>query len=172
MTASIEGKARASGPEVVTPQPRAHSYKEAPVIAEWQHQLRIYLAEEVAGLARTEFGGSALEPLAKVLSAHRATLVSQLDAFESYLAEAEKNGPDAYPLYKWTKETVEHPAKRRKHMLAFALRVGGQEVYSKETADTLERALQPFVDGVLVTRVSRHDTNPANNLPIPAEYRS
>jgi hypothetical protein len=32
--------------------------------------------------------------------------------------------------------------------------------------------LKPLVGGGLVERVSRHDTNPADNLAVPAEYRS
>jgi hypothetical protein len=140
--------------------------------AEWQHQLRIYLTEELAGLARTECGAPVLRPLTDILDEHHATLVCQLDAFEDYVAEAEREGPEKYPLYRWTKATVEDPAKRQKHMKAFALRVSGQEVYPQETADALEAALRPLVGGGLVARMSRHDTNPAGNLAVPAEYRS
>jgi hypothetical protein len=99
--------------------------------------------------------------------------VSQLAAFEAYVVEAEREGPEGYPLYRWTKATLQDPAKRVKHMKAFALHVAGQEVYYPEgTADALEAALQPLLGGGLVSRLSRHDTNPANNPPIPAEYRS
>lgn len=140
--------------------------------AEWQYQLRVYLPEELADVARTDREAAALRPLTDVLNEHRATLVSQLDAFQDYVAEAEKEGPEKYALYKWTKATVEDAAKRLKHMKAFALRVSGQEVYPKETADALEAALRPLVGGGLIERMSRHDTNPANNLAVPAEYRS
>ena len=140
--------------------------------AEWQHQLRIYLPDELADVARTDREAPALQPLADTLKEHHATLVSQLDAFESYVAEAEREGPENFPLYRWTKATVEDPAKRLKHKKAFALRVSGQEVYAKETADAIEAALRPLVGGGLVERMSRHDTNPANNPAVPAEYRS
>lgn len=83
---------------------------------EWQHQLRIYLPEEVAKIARTDAKAPALKRLTDVLAAHRATLVNQLDAFEAYVAEAEREGLDKYPLYKWTKATLEDPAKRLKHI--------------------------------------------------------
>jgi hypothetical protein len=139
---------------------------------EWQHQLRLYLPEALADVARADPGAPALRPLAEVLGAHRATLVSQLDAFEAYVAEAEREGPEGYPLYRWTKATLQDPAKRLKHMKAFALHVSGQEVYPEETADALEAALQPLLGGGLVERLSRHDTNPANNPAIPAEHRS
>ncbi|MBV8912322.1 MAG: hypothetical protein JOZ05_04675 [Acetobacteraceae bacterium] len=138
----------------------------------WQYQLRVYLNEDMAETARHDLGNPALRPLAAVLDRHAACLASQLDAFEAYVAEAEREGPDTYPLYKWTKATLEDPEKRRKHLKAFALRVGGKEVYPREQADALEADLRPLVGGDLVTRLSRHDTNPANNLPVPAEYRS
>jgi hypothetical protein len=140
--------------------------------ADWQYQLRLYLPEEFAGVARADRGAPMLRPLTAVLDAHGATLVNQLDAFEAYVAEAEREGPDRYPLYRWTKATVEDPAKRRKHMKAFALHVSGREVYPKETADALEAALLPLVGHGLVERLSRHDTDPANNLAVPAPYRS
>lgn len=139
---------------------------------QWQHQLRVYLGDKLAEVARSDRESAALKPLTDVLNKHQATLVSQFDAFESYVAEAEKNGPEGFPLYKWTKATVDDPVKRAKHIKTFALHVSGSEVYAKEAADALEADLQPLVGGELVTRMSRHDTNPANNLQVPAEYRS
>ena len=137
----------------------------------WQHQLRIYLSDELARVARSDRDDPALKPLTDGLNKHRATLVSQLDAFESYVEEAERNGPENFPLYKWTKATVEDPAKRATHARAFALRVSGNEVYAKEAADALEADLQPLGGGELVMRMTKHDTNPANNLQVPPEYR-
>ncbi|MFC7476763.1 hypothetical protein ACFQS7_20515 [Dankookia sp. GCM10030260] len=127
---------------------------------DWHHQLRLYLPEALAE--------APVPPaLAAILAAHDATMVSQLAAFEAYLATA---APDD-PLYRWTAATLADPARRRKHAQAFALRIGGQEVYAGPVADALEAALRPLVGGV-IARLSRHDTNPANNLPIPAEYRA
>jgi hypothetical protein len=140
--------------------------------AEWQYQIRIYLPEELAGIARADPRAPVLRPLLDVLDALGATLVSQLDAFEAYVAEAERDGADKYPLHRWTKRTLEDPAKRAKHARAFAVHVAGREVYPKEVADALEDALRPLVGGGLVERLSRHDTNPANSLAVPAEYRS
>ena len=39
-------------------------------------------------------------------------------------------------------------------------------------AAALETDLRPFVEDGTVLRLSRHDTNPANNLPIPAEFHA
>ncbi|WP_428491516.1 hypothetical protein [Rhodopila sp.] len=139
---------------------------------QWQYQLRAYLTDEAAEVARIDRNDSTLHPLKEILDKHHATLVSQFDAFQSYVAAAEKEGPESFPLYQWTKATIEDPVKRAKHSRSFALRVSGKEVYPREIADKLEADLQRLVGGSLVTRISRHDTNPANNLPIPSEYRA
>lgn len=139
---------------------------------EWQYQLRVYLDGESAEVARHDRGHATLKPLTDILDKHHATLLSQFDAFANYVAEAEREGPENFPLYKWTKATVEDAEKRAKHVGSFAVRVDGEEVYEKATADALEADLQPLVGGDLVTRMTRHDTNPANNLPVPPEYRS
>ncbi len=139
---------------------------------QWQYQLRVYLSDELAEVARSDHNNSALKPLMDILNKHHAALVSQFDAFENYVAQAEKEGPEDFPLYKWTKATVDDPVKRAKHIKTFALHVSGNEVYAKEAADALEADLQLLVGGELITRVSKHDTNPANNLQVPADYRS
>src|SRR3954454_14455098 len=100
----------------------------------WQHQLRVYLDDALAELARRDLGSPPLVPLKTVLDRHGATMVSQLDAFETYVAEAERDGTDSYPLYRWTKATLDDPEKRRKHLATFALRVAGAEVYPREVA--------------------------------------
>jgi hypothetical protein len=138
----------------------------------WRYQLRLYLSDESAAAARDNRRDGALRPLTEVLSKHHATLVSQFEAFEHYVLTAEKEGPENFPLYEWTKATLEDPVKRAKHSKIFALHVAGNQVYSKEAANALESDLRPLVGGGLVTRVSKHDTNPANNLQVPSQYRS
>jgi hypothetical protein len=107
----------------------------------------------------------------EILAKHGAALKCQYDAFAGYCAEAEKHGAENYPLYKWTKATIDNPEKKEKYLKSFTLYVAGQEVYAKELADALERDLQPLVGGTLITRLSKHDTNPANNPQPPARYR-
>jgi hypothetical protein len=137
----------------------------------WAYQMRVYLADAFAEMARNDPGNAAIKPLAEVLARHDATLKCQFDAFAAYVAEAEAEGVEKFPLYRWTKATLDDPEKRAKHMTAFAIRVAGQEVYAKDLADAIEADLSPLVGG-LVTRVSKHDTNPANNLPVPDRFRS
>ena len=135
---------------------------------QWEYQIRIHLGDELAKVARRDPDNPAIKPLADVLSRHHAIMKCQFDAFTGYIAEAEKLGTENYPLYEWTKATIENPAKKAKYIKSFTLYVGGNEVYAKEKADALESDLRSLVDSNLVTRMSKHDTNPANNPQPPA----
>jgi hypothetical protein len=137
----------------------------------WQYQLRIYLPDGLAEVARSDPNDPALRPLSRVLGKHSATMKCQLDAFAEYVADAERQGPENYPLYEWTKATIEDPVKKEKHLKSFSLHVQGSEVYPKEEADALEADLQPLVGGSVISRISKHDTNPENNPQPPERYR-
>jgi hypothetical protein len=137
-----------------------------------QYQVRLYLNERSAEAARKDIDVAWLAPLADILRGHDATIVNQLDAFEDYVAHAEENGIEKFPLYRWTKAVIEDPTKREKHSKTFSVHVAGQEVYAKEIADALEFALQPLVGGELITGLSKHDTNPKNNPQPPSDHRS
>ena len=139
----------------------------------WQYQIRIYLDDALAEVARQDDPDNpTIKQLADVLTRHRATMKCQFDAFADYVAEAEKRSPANYPLYQWTKATIANPEKKAKYLKSFTLYIDGDEVYAKGLADALERDLQPLVDGKRITRLSRHDTNPANNPQPPARYRN
>jgi hypothetical protein len=135
---------------------------------EWQYQLRIYLTDEFVELARHDPHSPALGPLAGILKKHNATIKCQFDAFADYVAEAEREGTEAYPLYAWTKATIEDPVKKAKHLTSFAIHVGGEEVYAEASAEALEADLKPLVGDAMITRMTKHDTNPANNPQPPA----
>ena len=137
----------------------------------WDYQIRITLDDAVAPVARRDPDDPALAPLAAVLRKHDAKLSCQFDAFAGYVAEAEAKGTENYPLYAWTKATIENPAKEAKYIKAFTLYVGGAEVYARDLAEALEADLQPLVGGAIVTQLSKHDTNPANNPQPPKRYR-
>jgi hypothetical protein len=138
---------------------------------QWEYQIRIDLGDEVAEAARRDPDNAAIKPLADILTRHRATMKCQFDAFADYVAEAEKHGTENYPLYAWTKATIEDPAKKAKYTKSFTLYVDGNEVYAKPLADALESDLQPLVGGKLITRLTKYDTNPANSPQAPAQYR-
>ena len=67
---------------------------------QWQYQLRVYLTDDLADVARSDRNNPALRPLTDILDKHHATLVNQFDAFVSYVVEAEEEGPENFPLYK------------------------------------------------------------------------
>jgi len=95
----------------------------------------------------------------------------QFDAFAEYVAAAEEQGVENYPLYQWTKATIANPAKKEKYLKSFTLYVDSQEVYAKEIADALEADLQPLANSGLIARISKYDTNPANT-PQPRQRLS
>ena len=138
----------------------------------WKYQVRVNLEEEFAKIARRNPADPALKPLADILSKHHAKLKCQYDAFAGYVSEAEQNGTDHYPLYAWTKATIEDPAKEAKYIKSFTLYVDGEEVYAKQKADPLEEDLKALVGAGIVTRMTKHDTNPANNPQPPERYRT
>jgi hypothetical protein len=133
----------------------------------WKYQIRVYLNDELSEAARVDPGSQTLKPLLDVLAKHRAKLRCQFDLFAEYVAEAERMGIDDYPLYEWTKATIEDPVKKAKYLEAFSLYVDDEEVYSKDVADALESDLMPFV-GSQIKKLSKHDTNPANNPQPPS----
>ena len=138
----------------------------------WQYQIRIYLDGTNAETARHDPHNPALEPLGGILDKHDATMKCQFDAFMDYVNEAEARGIEQYPLYRWTKATVDDPAKKAKYLESFTLYVGGAEVYDKDAAEALEADLQPLIGGTLIKRMTKHDTNPAKNPQMPEQYRS
>ncbi|HEX2135861.1 MAG TPA: hypothetical protein VHG30_08140 [Microvirga sp.] len=138
---------------------------------EWQFQVRIDLSEDAAERARRNPDDPALGPLPDILAKHDAAMKCQFDAFAGYVAEAERQGTENYPLYRWTKATIEDPAKKAKYLKSFALHVKDREVYGKDEADALESDLQPLLGGGVVTRLAKHDTNPARNPQPPERYR-
>lgn len=138
---------------------------------QWRYQIRIDMPEGPAATARRDPHDPSLGPLPGILERHRAALKCQYDAFADYVALAEREGQENQPLYRWTKATIEDPAKQAKFLKSFTFYVEGQEVYPKEQADALEAELKPLVGGELVTKLAKYDSNPANNPQPPARYR-
>ena len=48
---------------------------------QWQHQMRLYLADALAEIARRDPGDPALAPLPEILAKHHAAMKCQFDAF-------------------------------------------------------------------------------------------
>jgi hypothetical protein len=139
--------------------------------SEWDYQIRFGLTDEAAALAHDHPADARLQPLMDALARHKATIASQYDAFAGYCAEAEREGVETYPLYKWTKATIDDPVKKAKHRKIFTCYLDGAEVYAKDKADALEADLLPLVGGGLIEKVNKYDTNPANNPQAPAHLQ-
>ncbi|NIF53431.1 hypothetical protein [Burkholderia sp. Ax-1724] len=133
-----------------------------------QFQLRITASREWAEALRADPSSASRPALRDVLRTHNATLKCQFDAFADYVSEAERIGIEHYPLYQWTRQTIENPEKKAKYLRSFTLYVNGEEVYDQAVTDALEGELSTLVDGSRIVRVSRFDTNPANNPQPPS----
>ena len=132
-----------------------------------QFQLRITVAPELADALRADPACASHAALRDVLRRRDATLKCQFDAFADYVSEAERLGPENYPLYQWTRETIANLEKKAKYLRSFAVYVNGGEVYGKDVADVLEAELLQLIDANEIRLVSRFDTNPANNPQPP-----
>ncbi|MDR5823217.1 hypothetical protein [Caballeronia sp. LZ043] len=131
-------------------------------------QVRIRLTPECAAMARQDRFDGKLAPLGAQLAKHHATLICQYDAFADYVAQAERDGVDGYPLYRWTRDTIENPAKKAKYLEAFTFYVNGDEVYEQALADALEADLHALASEA-ITEIRKYDTNPANNPQPPSQ---
>jgi hypothetical protein len=138
------------------------------VTSQWRYQVRFDVNDSAtAESIGRNLRDPALVPLFDIFANHRAAPKCQFDAFAEYVAAAEEHGVESYALYQWTKATIEDSAKKDKYLKSFTLYVDGQEVYAKEIADALEADLQPLAKSGLIARISRYDTNPANNPQPP-----
>jgi hypothetical protein len=134
----------------------------------WQYQLRITVSAELAASLRGDPLSGTYAALGEVLRKHHASLKCQFDAFADYVGEAERLGPEHYPLYQWTKETIEKPEKKARYLRSFTLYVDGAQVYSKEIADPLHAELTALVGAGGIENAVKFDTNPANSPQPPA----
>jgi hypothetical protein len=138
------------------------------VASQWRYQVRFDVNDSAtAESIRRHAREPALAGLFDVLARHHAVPKCQFDAFSEYVAAAEGHGVESYPLYHWTKATIEDPAKKEKYLKSFTLYVDEREVYAKEIADGLEADLLPLAASGLIARVSKYDTNPSNNPQPP-----
>lgn len=142
------------------------------VSKQWQYQLRIDVDDDHAAALRGGSDDQALETLTDILHRHDARAICQYDAFAGYCSEAEREGIDQYPLYHWTKATIEDPVKKAKYLKSFTLYVNGEQVYPEAQANALELELRPLVGGSVVKSLHKYDTNPANNPQPPARQQA
>ncbi|OZI60841.1 hypothetical protein [Bordetella genomosp. 11] len=133
----------------------------------WQYQVRITVTQELAEACRDHRDTPPLARLRDVLRAHRATFASQYDAFAAYVAEAEREGVQDYPLYQWTLDTIRNPDKESKYRRVLTVYVDGREVYEEDIADALLASLSALGEPDGIVAVRKIDTNPANSPQPP-----
>ncbi len=133
-----------------------------------QFQLRITVSDELSATLRNDPLAHAYPALHEVLRNRDASLKCQFDAFADYVSEAEREGPENFALYEWTRQTIGNPEKQAKYLRSFSLYVNGEEVYGKAIADLLQADLSALVGTGGIEKLFRYDTNPANNPQPPA----
>lgn len=118
-----------------------------------QFQLRITVSPELADALRADPSNAAHPALRDVLHTHDATLKCQFDAFADYVSEAERLGTENFPLYQWTRDTIENPEKKAKYLQSFTIYVNGEEVYGKDVTDVMETELLTLMEANGISRV-------------------
>ena len=119
-----------------------------------------------SNLRKNKPSGSARQ-IKRLARKHGTTLVCTYDAFVDYCREAESNSVEDYPLYAWTKQTIENPEKKQKHLKSFAFYRNNDQVYERALAETIYSELLPLADNGTIDEVKLIDSNPANNPQPP-----
>ena len=136
----------------------------------WQYQLRINFSEKFANIIENKTNCEKLIDLNNLLDQYKASIVSQYQAFKKYVEEAEIEGIEKYPLYKWTKATIENNEKKQKYLKSYTISIKGNDLYDKDIAETLEHSLSLLIDENNIISVNKYDTNPNNNPQVPKKY--
>ena len=134
------------------------------------YQVRIYFSSEFTNIYKNKINMELKNKLLMILTKHNADLLSQYDGFMGYILESEKKGNVNNPLYKWTKDSLKNKSKIDKYHNSYTIYVNAEEVYSKKVADSLENHLTKIVDEKFIIRISKFDTNSANNPQPPSKY--
>ena len=140
------------------------------MINELFYQVRIYFSSEFTNIYKNKINMELKDKLLMILRKHNADLLSQYDGFMGYILESEKEGNVNNSLYKWTKDSLKNKRKIEKYHNSYTIYVNTEEVYSKKVADSLENHLTKIVDEKFIIRISKHDTNSANNPQPPSKY--
>jgi hypothetical protein len=134
----------------------------------WKFQLRVNVSAPLAAALRGDPSCAAHAALHDVLKRHGASMMCQYDAFAEYVEEAQRFGPEKYPLYEWTRDTIENPEKKARYLETFTVYVGDEAIYDRQITDSLQAELSALVDLEEIRSIARFDTNPANNPQPPA----
>ena len=134
---------------------------------DWLYQIRIRVNDEMSSNLRKNKPSGLARQIKSLARKHGTTLVCTYDAFVDYCREAESNSVEDYPLYAWTKQTIENPEKKQKHLKSFAFYRNNDQVYERALAETIYSQLLPLADNGTIDEVKLIDSNPANNPQPP-----
>lgn len=134
---------------------------------DWLYQIRIRVNDEMSSNLRKNKPSGLARQIKSLARKHGTTLVCTYDAFVDYCREAESNSVEDYPLYAWTKQTIENPEKKQKHLKSFAFYRNNDQVYERALAETIYYELLPLADNGTIDEVKLIDSNPANNPQPP-----
>ena len=134
---------------------------------DWLYQIRIRVNDEMSSNLRKNKPSGSARQIKSLAKKHGTTLVCTYDAFADYCREAESNSVEDYPLYAWTKQTIENPEKKQKHLKSFAFYRDDDQVYEKALAETIYSELLPLADNGTIDEVKLIDSNPVNNPQPP-----
>ena len=134
---------------------------------DWLYQIRIRVNDEMSSNLRKNKPSGSAQQIKNLARKHGTTLVCTYDAFVDYCREAESNSVEDYPLYAWTKQTIENPEKKQKHLKSFAFYRNNDQVYERALAETIYSELLPLADNGTIDEVKLIDSNPANNPQPP-----
>ena len=135
---------------------------------DWLYQIRIKVNDEMSSNLRKNKPSGLARQIKSLARKHGTTLVCTYDAFVDYCREAESNSVEDYPLYAWTKQTIENPEKKQKHLKSFAFYRNNDQVYERALAETIYSELLPLADNGTIDEVKLIDSNPANNPQPPS----
>ncbi len=134
----------------------------------WLYQIRIVVTPELSADLRSLRSSTTAKLITKIATDNSMELICTYDAFKAYCDEAEKNGLNEFPLYHWTKTTIDDPVKKEKHQKSFAFYLGNEQIYPKSSAEKLYNDLMSRnIEDVLDIKFI--DSNPANNPQPPRE---
>ena len=135
----------------------------------WMYQVRIRVNDVLSKNLRTNEPTKTAENILAIAKKHGTRPVCTYDAFCDYCSEAEANDIENYSLYDWTKQTIENPEKKEKHIKSFAFYKDNDQVYDKILAVALHEDLLPLKNNGLIEELTLIDSNPKNNPQPPSK---
>ena len=135
----------------------------------WLYQVRIRVDTELSDSLRANQLTGTSGIIFSLASQYGLRPVCTYDAFRGYCLEAEANKLEDFPLYEWTKNTIENPEKIEKHKKSFAFYKENKQIYEEDLAKSFYEKLKPLLEENKIQELNLIDSNPANNPQPPTK---